>query len=246
MDSIKKIMIFLWRGMKPILRKVNFLYLKLYVLKGYSTEKRIDYQRRFIQFDISPSEKVLDVGSGGEPFIYATHLCDPNPGKTQHRYNDLKTDNKPFAQVSAESLPYSAKEFDYVYCAHVLEHVGDPAKACDEIMRVGKRGYIETPTRMSDIMSNFTRFPNFHKWHVTRIGNTLIFNEYQVYEQRDMGTDEFYHMVHAIYPNAMQRMFKVNNDLFVNMFLWSGGFNYFVFNKKGELTSSFVYTGMRT
>jgi len=38
------------------------------------------------------------------------------------------------------AMPFPDKSFDFVYCAHVLEHVDDPIRACREIMRVGKRG----------------------------------------------------------------------------------------------------------
>ncbi|MDE1970812.1 MAG: class I SAM-dependent methyltransferase [Patescibacteria group bacterium] len=232
----------LWHThLKPFLQRLNFLYARIYLLKGTSFEPKEIYQSRFVHFNLKPGEKVLDVGSGGEPFAQATHLCDLYPQKTQHRYNELKTNGLPFTQASVEDLPFKDKEFDFAYCAHVLEHVEDPAKACRELMRVAGRGYIETPTRISDIMCNFTRIPNFHRWHVTQVGNTLIFNEYQSYEQRDMGTDEFYHMIHAKYPNRIQTMYRRNKDLFSNMFLWEGGFNYYVFNLHGELVSSFHY-----
>lgn len=226
---------------KRSVQHLNFLYLRIYLLRGSSSETKSEYQSRFIKFDINPGESVLDVGSGGEPFEFATHLCDLYPQKTQHRHNELKTSGLPFTQADVQDLPFKDKEFDFVYCAHVLEHVEDPEKACLELMRVGKRGYIETPTRMSDIMCNFTQIPHFHKWHVTQVGQTLIFNEYQPYEQRDVGTDEFYHMIHAKYPNRIRSMYRKNKDLFSNMFLWKGGFNFFVFDKKGNLTSSFDY-----
>lgn len=228
--------------MKKILRKIaqkfNFLYVRVYLLKGSSSEKKFDYERRFVDFKIKPGDKVLDAGSGGEPFPLATHLLDLYPEKTQHRYNRLKTDDKVFVQGDIQKMPFKDKEFDFVYCTHVLEHVLDPEKACLELMRVSKKGFIETPTRMSDIMFNFTIIPDFHRWHITQVGNRLIFSEYQEYEQRDIGTDEFYNMVHAKYNNRIQRMYRKNKDLFSNMLMWKGKFEFSVFDKKGNLISS--------
>lgn len=229
------------RSLKRFFQKLNFLYLKVYVLKGFSYEKKIDYQKRFVDFKIKPGDKVLDVGSGGEPFPYATHLVDKYPQETQHRWNELQTRGKQFIQADIEKLPFKDKEFDFVYCVHVLEHVDDAAKACDEIMRVGKRGYLETPTRMSDIMFNFAGKKDFHKWYVAMLGNTLIFHEYPDAEHRDTESDDFYHFAHAKFPNRIQKMYRKNKDLFSNMFLWENGFNYYVFDKQGDLIKSFVY-----
>ena len=90
-----------------------------------------------------------------------------------------------FRYVISARLPYCNGAFDFVYCSHVLEHVTDPASACEELMRVGRRGYIETPTRMSDIMFNYTHLRDHHRWHVNRIGTTLVFMEWESAERRD-------------------------------------------------------------
>lgn len=223
------------------MQKLNFLYLKVYILKGFSYEKKIDYQKRFVDFKIKSGDKVLDIGSGGEPFPYATHLVDKYPQKTQHRWNKLETEGKEFIQADIESLPFKDKAFDFSYCVHVLEHVDNPAKACGEIMRVSKRGYIETPTRMSDLLANLATKKDFHRWYVSALGKTLIFHEYSDAERRNLDFDDFYHFIHAKFPNRIQKMYRQNKDLFSNMFSWQDGFNYYVFDKQGLLINSFVY-----
>lgn len=207
----------------------------LYSRKFVSSETKINYQRRYVNFDIKPGSRVLDIGSGGEPFPYANFLMDRYPGKTQHRYNKLKTNNLPFSVGDLLDLPYKDKSFDFVYCAHVLEHVEDPAKALDEILRVGKRGYIEVPTRLSDIVFNFARLKHFHKWHIVAVGSTLIFTEYNEFERRDTGDQEFFHMAHSFIPNSIRSLYRNNKDLFTNMFLWDESFSYYIFDKKGML-----------
>ena len=54
--------------------------------------------------------------------------------------------------LSARELPFRDTTFDFVYCSQVLECVKNPLAACREIMRVGKRGYIETPTLGKDTL----------------------------------------------------------------------------------------------
>jgi hypothetical protein len=44
-----------------------------------------------------------------------------------------------------------------VHCSQVLECVKDSLAACREIMRVGKRGYIETPTLGKDTLFAWAR-----------------------------------------------------------------------------------------
>ncbi len=226
---------------KAILRKINYFDLHVYALRGHSQERKIDYQRRFIKFEIDPSDIVVDIGSGGEPFPYARFLVDLYPSRTQHRYNQLRTDNKPFIRASIEHLPFKRKSLDFAYCAHVLEHVSDPAVACEELMRVAKQGYIEVPTRLSDIIFNFTKIPNFHKWYVCKAGNSLIFFEYSDYERRDTKCQEFYLFAHSRFDNSLRRMFRNNKDLITNMFLWKNRFSYYIFNKRGKLVGHFSH-----
>ena len=49
--------------------------------------------------------------------------------------------------------PFPDKTFDFVVCSHLLEDVRDPITVCRELCRVGKAGYIETPSRIREIFS---------------------------------------------------------------------------------------------
>lgn len=138
------------------------------------------YVSRHFAFTFSPQDKVLDIGSGNIPFPFATHLADlalkddlvgraGAPFKTIH--------GRKVYECSVESMPFEDKEFDFIHCSHVLEHVDDPEKACLELMRVGKRGYIETPTRGKDLWLDTGKASN-HRWAVDLIQGVLTFTEY--------------------------------------------------------------------
>jgi ubiquinone/menaquinone biosynthesis C-methylase UbiE len=78
-----------------------------------------------------------------------------------------------------ESLPFKDKTFDYVYASHVLEHTRNPEAACQELMRIARAGYIETPSPFYEQGYNYPH-PNrgwsFHRWFVyTGEEDTLIF-----------------------------------------------------------------------
>lgn len=221
------------RTLKTIFR-IEFRFLKN--KKGKEIDK-FSYQKEYIDFDIKEGDKVLDIGSGNYPFPLATHLADFYEEKTTHRAGPLIKDNRPFSNCSVEDTPFKDKEFDFVYCSHVLEHVENPGRACDEIMRIGKRGYIETPARTSDIMFNFTGIKNHHKWYVSFAGNTLVFIEWMEKDKRDTRVGYFFEQFHSKFKNPFQDLVCNNRDFFENMFLWKEKFNYYVFDKNGTLVS---------
>lgn len=199
---------------------------------------RFAYQSEWVSFGLQGTERLLDVGSGGQPFPYATHLLDRYPGTTTHRVDELQKDLRPLTIGAVESLPFADNSFDFVYCSHVLEHVDDPAKACEELMRVGKRGYIETPAKVSDVMLNFTRLENHHRWHTHLVGDTLIFIEWNPRERRDLGSSYFFCELHSPWKNPYQDFVHTNRDLFVNMLLWENRFNYLIIDRRGQIRQS--------
>ena len=91
--------------------------------------------------------KILDLGCSNNNFWKeANHFADIHDFKS-----DFKRLNLNFTQIKPdERLPFNDKEFDYVICSHVLEHVNDPVFLKNEIERIGKSGYLELPTKLSD------------------------------------------------------------------------------------------------
>jgi len=138
------------------------------------------YQSRYFDFGIKPGDKVLDMGSGHIPFPLATHLAaialeDHSVGRAGVPFKHV--DGKPVYECSVEKTPFGDKEFDFVYCSHVLEHVKNPEAACRELMRIGKRGYIECPSRGKDTFFAIASLSN-HLWAVECVNGVLGFTEY--------------------------------------------------------------------
>jgi SAM-dependent methyltransferase len=220
------------------LNKYFHINIKLLEIGRGRESDRYSYQKQYIDFDIKPDERVLDIGSGGYPFPLATHLADFHEGETTHRTESLQRDHRPFTVCNIQATPFTDKEFDFVYCSHVLEHVEHPDQACDELMRIGKRGYIEAPSRISDIMFNFTRIQNHHRWHTLILENTLLFIEWQEKEKRDTKINDFYGQFHSEWQNPFQDLMHHHRDLFVSMMLWEERFDYVVISKHGEIIKS--------
>lgn len=53
--------------------------------------------------------------------------------------------------VCNDPFPFEDHFFDFVYARHVLEDVQNPRAVFRELVRVGKTGYIETPSVMAEI-----------------------------------------------------------------------------------------------
>ena len=124
-------------------------------------------------FLILENDRALDVGCGPttkkEPshFGRADVLVDINEELIEY----YKDKNVTFIQAPVEHLPFEDKEFEFVWCSHLLEHVEDPKIACAELMRVGNRGRIKAPAPVKEIL-----WPqSYHKWLVSSIGNQLVF-----------------------------------------------------------------------
>lgn len=92
---------------------------------------------------IAKDAKVLDIGPGHAPFKRANVSVDfvDVPGVA----NLVKCD------LANEPLPFADKEFDFVFCRHTIEDMHSPFQLLREMSRVGKAGYIETPSPIAEL-----------------------------------------------------------------------------------------------
>jgi len=194
---------------------------------------RFEYQREFVAFDIRPGDRVLDLGSGGDPFPHATVLMDRYLELNATRHEPLVTHGKPFLLGDVHALPFPDKSFDYVYCVHVLETLDDPLQACKELMRVGRRGFIEVPTAGKDMLFAWAR--GEQKWHAVSIGQALCFFEYSDRQLDGIRSTVWRDLVLSGRWNPIQDVFYRNQDVFNVMFSWNDRFSVFVFRLDGSI-----------
>lgn len=192
-------------------------------------------QNERMEFGIPERAKVLDVGSGGWPFRQATHLADLFPEDTTHRHEALQRDDRPFDVVDIHALPYADRSFDFTFCSHVLEHLDDPGRAIRELNRVAPRGYVEVPTRVSDVMFNFTGMKDHHRWHGLNLSGTLALIEWPDSERRDLGANHFWKMAQSPYRNPFQDHLERAWDFFFVGIRWEERLPFVVISKTGEV-----------
>jgi uncharacterized protein YbaR (Trm112 family)/SAM-dependent methyltransferase len=117
----------------------------------------------------SREDLVLDVGSGHRPHPRSDVLCDRHLRDDRERLGPLVMD-RPLVVGDLTALPFRDRCVDFLICQHVLEHVDDPAKALDEMMRVARAGYIETP---APLWERLVGRP-YHHWLVSKQGSRII------------------------------------------------------------------------
>ncbi len=108
----------------------------------------------------NPTWNVVDIACGATAGIkQANTLVDI------HDWSEQYPERNFIVHDVEKPLPFSDKEYDFVFASHILEHVTDPVKFCSELCRVGKRGYIEVPTPLIDnLVSGGDQSPLGHKW----------------------------------------------------------------------------------
>lgn len=119
---------------------------------------------------IRPTDLVLEIGSGNNPHPRANILCDRYLYDNSDRAGGFPVVvDRPFVIADGQKLPFGDKQFDYVICSHILEHIQNPKRFIAELTRVGKSGFIEVPSIVSERIFGW----DFHHWHIDRSGGRL-------------------------------------------------------------------------
>ncbi|MEP6749405.1 MAG: methyltransferase domain-containing protein [Bacteroidota bacterium] len=172
--------------------------------------------------NIKSSDRVLEVGGGHNPHPRSNVVVDKYTDTNYHRSGDIKVlKNQTFLQADGENLPFKDKEFDYVICCQVLEHVENPEKFLAEQFRVAKRGFMETPSLLGEYL-----FPReSHKWIIHEMNDiTYLVDKKKInfVYGYDMGElIQEYLPTHSI---AFKILEKTHPNLITNRVEWEGDF----------------------
>lgn len=121
------------------------------VLKPFLSYFRSKRMKEFETIlEIKNTDKILDVGGGqfnwqfikANPKVLILNIEKPIDFKNTQQFE--------FVQGDATNLEYPDKSFDIVYSNSVIEHLfskENQVKMAKEIMRVGKKFYIQTPAK---------------------------------------------------------------------------------------------------
>tara|TARA_B100001287_G_scaffold72444_1_gene60075 strand:- start:8005 stop:8778 length:774 start_codon:yes stop_codon:yes gene_type:complete len=155
----------------------------------YSDKEKIERFQKIIRDNewselakyIPKKSNFLDVGcgSGDNMFKAKKELhctvqgVDPNPGNHGvGRYSSEKY-LKNIKKGVSENLPYPDKNFDVVFCSHVLEHVANENKCLKEMKRVAKDNGILIIGMPTALMSWIGLFSSYLFTTHTKLLNTI-------------------------------------------------------------------------
>ena len=142
---------------------------------------------------LAPSDLVLDVGGWACPFNRAQWILDAGPYETRGFYRTfggLASQGGEREWFSRDTWvqrdfchhapwPFQDRQFDFVICSNTLEDIRDPLWVCSELMRVGKRGYIEVPSRAWETTLGHERRGqaglSHHRWLIEIKGQHMAF-----------------------------------------------------------------------
>lgn len=161
---------------------------------------------------IRPTDLVLEIGSGHNPKVRSDVLCDKSFADDTERGGGLAVD-RPLVVADGERLPFRDGAFDYVICCHVLEHARDIARFIEEIQRVGRAGYIETPSEIGELLYGW----DYHRWLVNRRDGRLVFRRKTA--ASPFGT--LFHRLAADDPD-FSRFHERRNELLLVQHEWTG------------------------
>ncbi|MEA2172214.1 MAG: hypothetical protein QOF76_5514 [Solirubrobacteraceae bacterium] len=143
--------------------------------------------RRRVLDTLADDALLLDVGGWAVPFPRADWMLDLGAYATRGEWG---YEGDPAAErfsadtwvqrdiCDREPWPFADDQFDFAICSHTLEDVRDPIWVCQELQRVAKAGYIETPSRLEEQCYGF-QGPwtgwGHHHWIVEPTGTGLTF-----------------------------------------------------------------------
>jgi hypothetical protein len=168
---------------------------------------------------IAPGDRVLEVGPGATPHqasdVFLEKRFPEHEAFRQRGGLPRKDLNRPVIYYEGDVFPFRDREFDYVICSHVLEHVDNVDMFLNELVRVASRGYIEFPTVHYEYLYNFAEHVNLLAHNM---GEILWLPKRETTLSEFEATQQFFRKTLELgYDDTIQAM----KELFFQGFEWS-------------------------
>jgi ubiquinone/menaquinone biosynthesis C-methylase UbiE len=185
---------------------------------------------------------VLEIGPGGYPHPRSNVLLEKvfdsdEMALAQRGYASVHKSSQKTIYYKGGQFPFRDKEFDYIICSHVMEHI--PKEDLDlfisEMMRVGKQGFIEFPTVFYELIN----YQDVHLWFMNnRVGKMLFLDKsvfksnyiHKIIREMFYGKDKY-----------LAQAFTRYRDLFFHAFEWEGVIKYEVVSSYDQLINEEDY-----
>ncbi len=185
---------------------------------------------------LKKSETVIEIGPGHNPSFRSNVIVEKYLESDYHRCGEVKIyPHQTFINADGTDLPFNDNEFDYVICNQVLEHVDDPVQFIDEQSRVAKRGYMETPSLIGEML-----FPkDSHRWVILDIdGKLVLFEKSKLPGNFGNNYGELFLNYLPYQSLPYKLLWLTEGNLMLNRYEWKDNIEYIV-NPKDSYYSSF-------
>jgi SAM-dependent methyltransferase/uncharacterized protein YbaR (Trm112 family) len=174
---------------------------------------------------------VLEIGSGGNPYARANVLLDAEEESLERDEKELVRD-RVLVLGLVEELPFKDKSFDFIIASHIFEHTDNPRKFLNELVRVGKAGYIETPEGWFEKMCAYY----YHRLEVSNENGSLLINKKESWKPDPIS---------RLFDNklaknvAWTKFIRLNPDLNHLRFYWKDSIEFEILNE--DIDASWDY-----
>lgn len=126
-------------------------------------------------FDPPSGGIIADLGPGNYPFPGANLYLEHPSRISDKRYKKEILDGRQviFADIQKGIPEIQDKYIDFLWAAHIMEHLDDPITAAKEMCRIAKKGVVVVPSPYKDTLFFWEEWE--HKWDIYKRGQKLIF-----------------------------------------------------------------------
>lgn len=159
---------------------------------------------------------IVDIGSGHKPHNNVDLCLELKDASKDHRWKKEIKKDRTVVLYDGNFFPFKNKCFDFSICSHVLEHVDNPKIFLEEISRISKKGYIETPNEISEQL--FTPYDK-HKWVIYERNNKLFIRK--KIQENESKFGKLFDFLIDNEKKFRKRFYLNHKQLFLTRYSWS-------------------------
>jgi uncharacterized protein YbaR (Trm112 family) len=179
---------------------------------------------RRLQCPVPRQALVLDIGSGDSPFPRSDVLLDISLEDYERGGRIFR--DRPLVIGLAERMPFKDRAFDFSIACHILEHSADPYLFLEELQRVSRAGYIESPNELLELLHP----QRCHRLLVSQKGEHLIITKKPVWNPLPPVATSWSDFIQR--NHQIRRFFKSHEVDMLVRFFWTAPISYEITNSE--------------